>query len=47
MRLVLTEVLRRVELKTTSPPPAERTRVSGVIQQPKRGARSTLISHRK
>jgi len=46
MRLVLGEVLRRVELKTTVAA-GERTRVSGVIQQPKRGARITLVSHRK
>lgn len=44
MRLVLAEVLRRVELKTTTAP-GERTRVSGVIQQPRRGARITVIAH--
>ena len=38
MRIVLGEVLRRVELSTTTAA-GERTRVSGVIQQPHRGAR--------
>lgn len=45
MRLVLGEVLRRVELKTTTAR-GERTRVSGVIQQPRRGARITVIAHK-
>jgi cytochrome P450 len=38
MRIVLGEVLRRVDLCTTTAP-GERPRVSGVIQQPHRGAR--------
>ncbi len=46
MRLVLGEVLRRVRLKTTVAA-GERIRVSGVIQQPARGARITLACHRK
>lgn len=45
MRLVLGEVLRRVELKTTTAR-GERTRVSGVIQQPRRGARITVTAHK-
>jgi cytochrome P450 len=43
MRLVLGEVLRRVTLKTTTER-GERIRVSGVIQQPRRGARITVSS---
>jgi cytochrome P450 len=46
MRLVLGEVLRRVTLKITGAP-GERPRVSGVIQQPHRGARITVARHRK
>lgn len=45
MRLVLAEVLRRVELESTAAR-GERTRVSGVIQQPQRGAQITLVRHR-
>lgn len=46
LRLVLGEVLRRVTLQTSAAP-GERTRVSGVIQQPHRGARITVVRHRK
>jgi cytochrome P450 len=45
MRVVLGEVLRRVELCTTTAP-GERPRVSGVIQQPHRGARIRIQRHR-
>jgi len=37
MRIVLGQVLRRVELAATTAP-GERPRISGVIQQPHRGA---------
>lgn len=43
MRIVLGEVLRRVELSPTTAP-GERPRVSGVIQQPHRGARIRVRS---
>jgi cytochrome P450 len=41
MRIVLREVLRRVELATTDAP-GERRRVSGVIHRPHRGGRITV-----
>ena len=41
MRVVLGEVLRRVELRTTTAP-GEKPRVSGVVHQPHRGARIRL-----
>ncbi len=44
MRIVLREVLTRVELCTTTAP-GERPRVSGVIQQPRRGARIRVRTH--
>lgn len=44
MRIVLGEVLRRVELRTTTAR-GEKTRVSGVIQQPHRGARIRIQRH--
>ena len=44
MRIVLGQVLRRVELCTTTAR-AERPRVSGVIQQPHRGARIRVQGH--
>ncbi len=46
MRVVLGEVLRRVELSTTNAR-GERPRVSGVIQQPHRGARIRIQGHQK
>lgn len=44
MRVVLGEVLRRVELCTTTAP-GERPRVSGVIHRPHRGARIRIARH--
>ncbi|MCB0932857.1 MAG: cytochrome P450 [Mycobacterium sp.] len=45
MRVVLGEVLRRVDLDTTTSR-GEQPRVSGVIHQPSRGARVRVRSHR-
>ena len=44
MRVVLKEVLRRVDLATTSEP-GERQRVRGVVLEPHRGARVTVITN--
>jgi cytochrome P450 len=45
MRVVLREILRRVELATTSAP-GEKTRLKHVILTPKRGARITVRARR-